>query len=64
MPWAHAYGKTEGLPANGAATRFADGLLPGFARGDGVMGPAVVLGFDDEGLAADVPAEIADAALR
>jgi hypothetical protein len=61
--WVRADGKSAGLAANPRATRFADALLPGFARGDMVMGPAVVLGFDDEGLAADVPPEVEAAAL-
>lgn len=62
--WVLAYGKTTaGVERNPRATRFADSLLPGFARSDKVMGPALVLGFDDEGLAADVPPNVAQAAL-
>jgi hypothetical protein len=62
--WLLAYGKTApGAAANPRATRFADALLPGFARGDRIMGPVLVLGFDDEGLAAEVPAEVERAAL-
>lgn len=62
--WLLAYGKTTpGVERNPRATRFADSLLPGFARSDAIIGPALVLGFDDEGLAADVPADTERAAL-
>lgn len=62
--WVLAYGKTTpGVERNPSATEFADSLLPGFARSDKIMGPALVLGFDDEGLAADVPAEVEKVAL-
>ncbi len=61
--WCHGYGKRERLPGNGRATRFVDGFLPGFARGDTIAGTAVVVGFDDEGLAADVPDDVLGAAL-
>lgn len=62
--WFRVDGKTAVLPPNPRATRFVDALLPGFARGDMIMGPAVALGFDDTGLAADVPVETEQAALR
>jgi hypothetical protein len=62
--WLRADGKTlPGLEPNPRATRLADALLPGFASGDTIMGTAVLLGFDDEGLAADVPPESEAAAL-
>jgi hypothetical protein len=62
--WILAYGKTTpGVERNPRATRFADSMRPGFARGDSIMGPALVLGFDDEGMAADVPTDIESAAL-
>ncbi len=62
--WLLAYGKTTpGVERNPRATRFADTVLPGFVRGDMIMGPALVVGFDDEGLAADVPVDMERAAL-
>lgn len=62
--WCHGYGKRERLPGNDRATRFVDVFVPGFARGDTIAGTAVVVGFDDEGLAADVPDDVLDAVLR
>lgn len=64
MLWLPADGKTAaGLRPNPRATRLADALLPGFAGGDTVMGPALLLGFDEQGLAADVPPGAEAAAL-
>ncbi len=62
--WCHWYGKREHLPGNGRATRFVDGFVPGFARGDTISGTAAVVGFDDEGLAADIPDAVLEAVLR
>lgn len=62
--WLRADGKTAaGVQSNPRATRFADALLPGFARGDRIMGPVLVVGFDDEGQAADVPTDVEQSAL-
>lgn len=54
----NAYGKTGRLPRNETATAFADAHRPGFARSDWVAGTAVIRGYDDDGLPADVPAAL------
>lgn len=57
--WLLAYGKTTpGAAPNPRASRFVDSLRPGFARGDRIVGPALVRGFVDEGLAAAVPPDM------
>ena len=59
----HSYGKTEGLQPNPRATRFVDTLRPGFARTDMIMGPSVLLGYDEDGMPDDVPPDVERSAL-
>ncbi len=37
--------------------------MPGFARHDMIMGPAVLLGFDEDGMPDDVPPDVEQGAL-
>jgi hypothetical protein len=56
-------GKAKRLPANRRATLFVDHYVPGFARADTIVGPAVVVGLDDEGWHTDVPEDVVRIAL-
>lgn len=59
----NAYGKSKGLPLNGAASRLVDHYRPGFLALDVILGPALITGFDEEGRASDVPGDVARVAL-
>ncbi|MGY1684436.1 DUF3846 domain-containing protein [Geodermatophilus sp. SYSU D00867] len=51
-------GKSKRLPPNRRATRFVDRYVPGFARADTIVGPAMVVGLDHDGSRTDVPDEV------
>ena len=59
----NAYNKTRGFQPNPRATRFVDAHVPGFARADMIMGPAICVGFDEDDEVADVHPDMEHAAL-
>lgn len=52
------YGRITGAAPNPRATRLVDRYIPGFAKIDMIMGDAVLLGMNDEGMEAALPADI------
>lgn len=57
-------GKAKRLPVNRRATLFVDHYVRGFARADTIVGPAIVVGLDEEGWDTDVPEEVERVALN
>lgn len=56
-------GKSKRLPPNRRATRFVDRFVPGFARADTIVGPALVVGLGDDDYALHLPDEVERLAL-
>lgn len=61
--YTNEYGRTSGAAPNPRATRLIDRYIPGFANLDMVMGDAVLLGLDADGMDAPIPADIEAATL-
>ncbi|MGY1653423.1 DUF3846 domain-containing protein [Geodermatophilus sp. SYSU D01119] len=56
-------GKAKRLAPNRRATRFVDRFVPGFARADTIVGPALVVGLGGDDYALRLPEEVERQAL-